>query len=54
MDIVSINCPLTEKTKGMISENILELMMPNSYIINSSRSEIIDEKALVRMLKEKK
>ena len=42
MDIVS-NCPLTEKTKGMISENILELMMPNSYIINSSRSEIIDE-----------
>ena len=54
MDIVSINCPLTEKTKGMISENILELMMPNSYIINSSRSEIIDEKALVRMLQEKK
>ena len=54
MDIVSINCPLTEKTKGMISENILKLMMPNSYIINSSRSEIIDEKALVRMLKEKK
>jgi glyoxylate reductase len=38
----------------MISENILELMMPNSYIINSSRSEIIDEKALVRMLQEKK
>ena len=27
--------------------------MPNSYIINSSRSEIIDEKALVRMLKKK-
>ena len=54
MDIVSINCPLTEKTKGMISENILKIMMPNSYIINSSRSEIIDEKALVRMLQEKK
>ena len=54
MDIVSINCPLTEKTKGMISENILELMMPNSYIINSSRSEIIDETALVRILQEKK
>ena len=38
----------------MISENILKLMMDNSYIINSSRSEIIDEKALVRMLQEKK
>ena len=54
MDIVSINCPLTEKTKGMMSEKILELMMPNSYIINSSRSEIIDETALVRKLQEKK
>ena len=54
MDIVSINCPLTDKTKGMISEKILELMMPSSYIINSSRSEIIDEVALVKILKKKK
>ncbi len=29
-------------------------MMPNSYIINSSRSEIIDEKALARLIKDKK
>ena len=28
--------------------------MPNSYIINSSRSEIIDEIALVKLLKEKR
>ncbi len=54
MDIVSINCPLTDKTKGIISNKILELMMPSSYIINSSRSEIIDEIALVKLLKEKK
>ena len=37
MDIVSINCPLTETTKGMMSEKILEMMMPNSYIINSQK-----------------
>ena len=54
MDIVSINCPLTDKTKGIISDKILGLMMPNSYIINSSRSEIIDEVALVKLLKEKR
>lgn len=54
MDIVSINCPLTDKTKGIISNKILGLMMRNSYIINSSRSEIIDEIALVKLLKEKR
>ena len=54
MDIVSINCPLTDKTKGIISDKILSLMMPNSYIINASRSEIIDEIALVKLLKEKR
>ena len=40
MDLVSINCPLTEKTKGLLSSERLKLMMPDSYIINSSRSEI--------------
>ena len=29
-------------------------MMPNSYIINSSRSEILDENALVSLLKDNK
>ena len=43
MDIVSINCPLTSETKGFMSKERLDLMMPDSYIINSSRSEIIDE-----------
>jgi glyoxylate reductase len=54
MDIISINCPLTDETKGLLSADKLKLMMPNSYIINSSRSEIIDESALVKLLKEKK
>tara|TARA_E500000178_G_C16972475_1_gene731644 strand:+ start:66 stop:1040 length:975 start_codon:yes stop_codon:yes gene_type:complete len=51
MDIISINCPLTDKTKGLLSDDKLKLIMPNSYIINSSRSEIIDEIALVKLLK---
>ena len=54
MDIISINCPLTNETKGLMSDERLKLMMPNSYIINSSRSEIIDEKALAKLLKEHK
>ncbi len=54
MDILSINCPLTKETRGLMSAERLSLMMPNSYIINSSRSEIIDEKALARLIKDKK
>ena len=54
MDIISINCPLTDETKGLMSEERLKLMMPNSYIINSSRSEIIDELALTDLLKKYK
>ena len=54
MDIISINCPLTSATKGLLSSQRLKLMTKDSYLINSSRSEIVDEKALAYMLKEKK
>ena len=54
VDIISINCPLTNETKGLLSSERLELMTPDSYLINSSRSEIVDEEALVKMLRAKK
>ncbi len=54
MDIISINCPLTSETKGLMSADRLKLMMPEAFIINSSRSEIIDEYALAKLLKENK
>ena len=54
MDIISVNCPLTTATKGLLSSQRLKLMTKDSYLINSSRSEIVDEEALAYMLKEKK
>ena len=54
MDIISINCPLTSETKGLMSKQRLHLMTPDSYIINTSRSEIIDENALLELLKRSK
>ena len=54
MDIISVNCPLTTATKGLLSSRRLKLMTKDSYLINSSRSEIVDEEALAYMLKEKK
>tara|TARA_A100001011_G_C14135091_1_gene767182 strand:- start:6 stop:980 length:975 start_codon:yes stop_codon:yes gene_type:complete len=52
MDIISVNCPLNSETRNLMSAERLNLMTPNSYLINSSRSEIIDEEELAKLLKE--
>ncbi len=54
MDIISINCPLTKETNRLMSKKRLKLMMADSYIINTSRSEIIDEEALLNLLQDNK
>jgi glyoxylate reductase len=51
-DYVTIHLPLTEQTKGLINEKRLRLMKPTSYLINTSRGAIVDEKALIKALKE--
>ena len=50
MDIISINCPHTPATFHLLSERRLKLVKPHAYIVNTSRGEVIDEKALTRML----
>jgi len=51
-DIVSLNLALTPETFHMIGENELRQMKPTSYLINTARGSLIDEKALYRALKE--
>src|SRR5829696_4494643 len=51
MDIVSVNCPHTPATYHLLSARRLKLMKPSAYIVNTARGEVIDENALVRMLK---
>jgi D-3-phosphoglycerate dehydrogenase len=52
-DFVSLHAALTPETKGIIGEKQLKLMKNTAHIINTSRGPLIDEKALVRALKEK-
>ncbi len=49
-DIIFITLPLTPETKGMFNENIL-FNMKDKFLINVSRGEIVDEKALYLSLK---
>lgn len=51
-DVVSLNCALTEETRGMISTGELNQLGKESYLINTARGELIDQEALVTALQE--
>lgn len=53
-DFVSIHCSLTPQTRHLIGKGELELMKPTAILINSARGPVVDEKALVEALREKK
>lgn len=50
-DILSLHCPLTPETKGIIGKKQLESMKQGTIIINTARGELIDEVALIKALK---
>ena len=49
-DYVSIHCPLTPETKGLIDARRLKLMKPNALLVNTSRGPVVDEEALADAL----
>jgi len=53
-DYVSLNVPKTDKTYHLLDEKKLRLLKPTSYLINTSRGEIVDQKALYFLLKDGK
>jgi D-3-phosphoglycerate dehydrogenase len=53
-DFISLNCDLNKTSHHLIGENEFSLMKSTAYIINTARGPIIDEKALINALIEKK
>lgn len=51
-DIICVCLPLTDQTKGMVSERMMELLRPNCLLVNISRGAVVDENALARLLQE--
>ena len=49
-DILSIHCPHTPETHGMIDARRIALMKPSATLINTARGEIVDEAALILAL----
>ena len=52
-DYVSINCPLTDETRGLIGAEQYARMQPHAYLITTARGFIHDERALAEALRSK-
>ncbi len=51
-DVLSLHCPLTEKTKHIVNRETLSLMKPSAILLNTGRGPLIDEQALADALNE--
>jgi glycerate dehydrogenase len=53
-DVVSLHCPLTPETKGMINRQRLAFMKPTAFLLNTSRGPLIVEEDLTEALHAKR
>jgi glycerate dehydrogenase len=54
VDVLSLHCPLTEETRGMIGADELSLMKKDAVLINTARGGLVDEDALLDALETQK
>jgi D-3-phosphoglycerate dehydrogenase len=52
-DILSVHIALAPDTRGVINDDVFDAMKSGSYLINTSRAEIVDQGALKRAVKTK-
>jgi glyoxylate reductase len=51
-DVITLHCPLTEDTRGLIDEHAFRQMRDDAYLVNTARGPIVDTEALRRALVE--
>jgi D-3-phosphoglycerate dehydrogenase / 2-oxoglutarate reductase len=50
VDVLSLHCPLTEATRGLVAARELAALRPGSILVNTARGAVVDEAALVAAL----
>ena len=53
-DFISLHCPSTKETKGLINKETISKMKKSAYLINTARGDIVNESELVEALKEER
>ena len=53
-DYVSLHCPGGAETRHLVNATRLNLMKPTAHLINTARGDVVDSKALIEALKEKR
>ena len=53
-DVLSIHLILSDRTRGMVGERELNMMKKTAYLVNTSRGDLVDEAALLKVLREKR
>lgn len=49
-DFLSLHCPATDQTKGMINSNTLALLPDGAILVNTARGALVDEDALLKAI----
>ena len=49
-DVVFLHTHVTDDTRGMVDEEFLTYMKEGSYLINTARGELVDEKAIIESI----
>jgi glycerate dehydrogenase len=49
-DVVSLHCPLTEDTAGLVNASLLHVMKKRALLINTARGPLLDEQAVASAL----
>ena len=53
-DFISVHIPLSSETRGSIGAQEFALMKPTAYLINTARGPVVDERALIKVLSERR
>ncbi len=53
-DVISLHLSYTPETHGIISRPLLSSMKPGAYLVNTARAKIVDNAALLELLREKR
>lgn len=52
-DVLSLHAPATEATRHLVGRELLDRVQPGTIILNTSRSDLVDEQALVEAMDRK-